>query len=141
MFMPLTRGGSVILAENALALPQLAAANEVTLINTVPSAIRELLRIKGVPPSVRVVNLAGEPLTTSLVNQIYAESRVTKVYDLYGPSETTTYSTVALLPRGDRRPPSIGRHQAPHAATESSSEPADHSHLPAFLLRPVRARG
>ena len=39
------------------------------------------------------------------------------------------------------RPPSIGRHQAPHAATESSSEPADHSHLPAFLLRPVRARG
>jgi superfamily II DNA/RNA helicase len=38
------------------------------------------------------------------------------------------------------RPPSIGRHPAPHAATDSSSEPADHSHLPAFLLRPVRAR-
>jgi superfamily II DNA/RNA helicase len=37
------------------------------------------------------------------------------------------------------RAPSIGR--APSPQTESSSaEPADHSHLPAFLLRPVRAR-
>ncbi len=38
------------------------------------------------------------------------------------------------------RTPSIGRAPAPQAANESSSEPADHSHLPAFLLRPVRAR-
>jgi superfamily II DNA/RNA helicase len=38
------------------------------------------------------------------------------------------------------RAPSIGRHQPPHVATDSSSEPADHSHLPAFLLRPIRAR-
>jgi superfamily II DNA/RNA helicase len=37
------------------------------------------------------------------------------------------------------RPPSIGRAQAPRE--EAVSEPADHSHLPAFLLRPVRARG
>jgi superfamily II DNA/RNA helicase len=36
------------------------------------------------------------------------------------------------------RAPSIGRVQAPR---EEVSEPADHSHLPAFLLRPVRARG
>ncbi|RTL48606.1 MAG: DEAD/DEAH box helicase [Bradyrhizobiaceae bacterium] len=38
------------------------------------------------------------------------------------------------------QPPSIGRAPAP-AYREQSSEPADHSHLPAFLLRPVRARG
>jgi superfamily II DNA/RNA helicase len=38
------------------------------------------------------------------------------------------------------RAPSIGRPPAPQAQPESSSEPADHSHLPAFLLRPVRAR-
>jgi superfamily II DNA/RNA helicase len=37
------------------------------------------------------------------------------------------------------RTPSIGRVQAPRE--ETVSEPADHSHLPAFLLRPVRARG
>ncbi len=96
MFVPLSWGGTVVLAENALALPALPARAEVTLINTVPSAIRELLRIKGVPPNVRVVNLAGEPLITPLVNQIYGETDVKKVYDLYGPSETTTYSTFTL---------------------------------------------
>jgi superfamily II DNA/RNA helicase len=39
------------------------------------------------------------------------------------------------------RTPSIGRVQAPQAPRAEVSEPADHSHLPAFLLRPVRARG
>jgi superfamily II DNA/RNA helicase len=39
------------------------------------------------------------------------------------------------------RTPSIGRAQPPQAPREEISEPADHSHLPAFLLRPVRARG
>ena len=38
------------------------------------------------------------------------------------------------------RTPSIGRAPAPQTAPEPSSEPADHSHLPAFLLRPIRAR-
>jgi superfamily II DNA/RNA helicase len=36
--------------------------------------------------------------------------------------------------------PSIGRAAAPQSQRDTSSEPADHSHLPAFLLRPVRAR-
>ncbi|MGH7835346.1 MAG: non-ribosomal peptide synthetase, partial [Candidatus Binatia bacterium] len=49
LFAPLTMGGRVILAENALALPELAAASDVTLINTVPSAIAELLQLNGVP--------------------------------------------------------------------------------------------
>jgi amino acid adenylation domain-containing protein/FkbH-like protein len=107
MFVPLSWGGTVILAENALALPGLPARAEVTLINTVPSAIRELLRVKGVPPTVRIVNLAGEPLITPLVNQIYGETNVQKVYDLYGPSETTTYSTFTL--RKAEEPATIGR--------------------------------
>ncbi|TKT73156.1 DEAD/DEAH box helicase [Afipia massiliensis] len=38
------------------------------------------------------------------------------------------------------QPPSIGRAMPP-AAREQHAEPGDHSHLPAFLLRPVRARG
>ena len=39
------------------------------------------------------------------------------------------------------QPPSIGRIPSPRPAREQHSEPADHSHLPAFLLRPIRARG
>ncbi|HEY0219524.1 MAG TPA: C-terminal helicase domain-containing protein, partial [Afipia sp.] len=38
-------------------------------------------------------------------------------------------------------PPSIGRSAPAAAYHETHNEPADHSHLPAFLLRPVRARG
>ncbi len=36
--------------------------------------------------------------------------------------------------------PSFGRAEAPRRPREADSEPADHSHLPAFLLRPVRDR-
>jgi len=38
------------------------------------------------------------------------------------------------------RTPSIGRAETPQSPRDTASEPADHSHLPAFLLRPVRAR-
>ena len=107
LFVPLSWGGKVILAENALALPALPAVDEVRLVNTVPSAIRELLRARGVPPSVRVINLAGEPLPSSLVEEIYAGTSVQRVYDLYGPTETTTYSTFTLRKPG--QPPDIGR--------------------------------
>ncbi|CAG0927432.1 partial arthrofactin-type cyclic lipopeptide synthetase C, partial [Thermoflexales bacterium] len=96
LFATLSRGGTVILAQNALHLPQLPAASRVTLLNTVPSAAKELLRSQGLPDSLRVINLAGEPLPQSLVEQLYQRPALEAVFDLYGPSETTTYSTCAL---------------------------------------------
>src|SRR5205823_4771861 len=107
LFVPLCWGGKIIVAENALALPSLPAAREVKVINTVPSAMRELLRVKGIPPSVQIVNLAGEPLSSALVDEIYHETNVQKVYDLYGPTETTTYSTFTLRRAGE--PATIGK--------------------------------
>jgi amino acid adenylation domain-containing protein len=107
IFLPLASGGGIILAQNALELPRLGVAGDVTLVNTVPSAIEELLRAGGVPDSVRTVNLAGEPLSARLVDKIYELPHVQKVYDLYGPSEDTTYSTVALRKKGG--PQTIGR--------------------------------
>ncbi|MDE3155807.1 MAG: amino acid adenylation domain-containing protein [Acidobacteriota bacterium] len=93
IFVTLARGGTIVLAADALALPALPAAGDVTMINTVPSAIAELLRQRAIPSSVRTVLLAGEPLPASLVDALYALGHVTDVYDLYGPSEDTTYST------------------------------------------------
>ncbi len=112
IFVPLCTGGKVILAENPLALPALPAANEVVLINTVPSVMRQVLQL-GLPPSVEIVNLAGEPLPADLVDQIYAKPHVRHVYDLYGPTETTTYSTFTRRVSGARA--TIGR---PIANTE-----------------------
>nr|QEO74802.1 condensation domain-containing protein [uncultured bacterium] len=83
LFVTLAWGGTVILAENALELPELPARDEVTLINTVPSAMSELARLGAVPPSVRTVNLGGEPLRGALARRIH---------DL-GPVRSTT-STV-----------------------------------------------
>ncbi|GAB1715984.1 MAG: DEAD/DEAH box helicase-like protein [Nitrobacter sp.] len=51
--------------------------------------------------------------------------------------ETPAVTAVASI--AAPQPPSIGRAPAPRR--EAVSEPGDHSHLPAFLLRPVRARG
>jgi non-ribosomal peptide synthetase component F len=99
IFVPLAAGGTVILSENALALPELPAAASVTLVNTVPSAIAQLL--DALPASVRTVSLAGEPLRPQLVDEIYRRG-VRRVFDLYGPSEDTTYSTFTLRARGGR---------------------------------------
>ncbi|MDB9526778.1 amino acid adenylation domain-containing protein, partial [Oscillatoria sp. CS-180] len=97
LFVPLSWGGTVILAENVLQLPELKAANQVSLVNTVPSATAALLRINGIPTSVTTLNLAGEPLPPSLVQQLYAIPYIQHVFNLYGPSEDTTYSTYARM--------------------------------------------
>ncbi len=106
MFVPLTRGGKLILAENALALLSLPAREEISLVNTVPSAIAQLVREKAILASVRTVCLAGEPLSAELADAIY-EQGVERVYDLFGPSEDTTYSTFALRRHGG--PETVGR--------------------------------
>ncbi|HEX3149506.1 MAG TPA: amino acid adenylation domain-containing protein [Gemmataceae bacterium] len=102
MFVPLALGGTIILADNVLQLPMLAARERVTLLNTVPSVAAELVRIQGLPESVRVVNLAGEALPDELATAIYALPTVAKLYNLYGPTEDTVYSTFALVERDQR---------------------------------------
>ena len=111
LFAPLAWGGTVILAENALALPGLpaAAAGEVRVIDTVPSAMAELLRMGGVPASVVTVNLGGEAVPRALADRVYAEPGIERLYNVYGPSEDTTFSTWALIERESERAPSIGR--------------------------------
>jgi amino acid adenylation domain-containing protein len=109
LFVPLSWGGTVVLAENALELPALRGSAEVRLLNTVPSVATELLRLDLLPESVRTVNLAGEALSNKLVQQLYERGTVERVFNLYGPSEDTTYSTYALTRKGAERTPPIGR--------------------------------
>ncbi len=109
IFAPLSWGGTIVLAENVLHLPSLPARDEVRLVNTVPSAIAELLRAGGVPASVRTVSLAGEALQNPLVQRIYAQETIERVINLYGLSEATVYTTIASLPRGATGAAPIGR--------------------------------
>ncbi|OAE15932.1 hypothetical protein A2T76_14750 [Pseudomonas brenneri] len=107
IFVTLANGGSLILARNALELPDLPARDQVRLINTVPSAINALQRAGQIPNSVRIINLAGEPLKQSLVDSLYQQVTIEHVYDLYGPSEDTTYSTWSRREAGGQA--NIGR--------------------------------
>ncbi|HEV7508315.1 MAG TPA: non-ribosomal peptide synthase/polyketide synthase [Thermoanaerobaculia bacterium] len=109
LFAPLCHGGTVILVRDVLELPSLAAEAGVVLLNTVPSALAELVSLGGLPASVRTVNVAGEPLTASLVRQTYATGSVERIFNLYGPTEDTTYSTWARMEPESARPPAIGR--------------------------------
>jgi len=112
IFVPLAWGGTVILADDVLALPSLPAAGEVTLINTVPSAMAALLELLGGGALLPLegggsVCLAGEPLRRTLVDRLYAAG-ARRVFNLYGPSEDTTYSTGALIERDEPEEPTIG---------------------------------
>ncbi|HEY1013176.1 MAG TPA: amino acid adenylation domain-containing protein, partial [Herpetosiphonaceae bacterium] len=109
LFVPLIAGGAVILADTALQLPIHPAAAHVTLLNTVPSVLSELLRLGPLPAAVRTVNLAGEPLPATLAAQVYAQPGVQALFNLYGPSEDTTYSTVAAIARDGGPIVPIGR--------------------------------
>ena len=104
IFAPLSCGGSVFLVDNVLHLGGKTGTAPVTLVNTVPSAMRELVRTNAMPPSVRTINLAGEALTAELVHQVFEATSAQKVFNLYGPSEDTTYSTWALMQRGAIKP-------------------------------------
>ncbi len=107
IFAPLSWGGTVILADNALALPALPARGEVTLVNTVPSAMAELVAGE-LPPALRTVNLAGEALPPQLAERIYRHVQIEQVWNLYGPTEDATYSTATRVERGTGEV-SIGR--------------------------------
>ncbi len=109
LFVTLSVGGKVIIAQNALHLSSMIARSQVTLINTVPSALAELIREQDLPPLVCTVNLAGEALQNQLVQQIYQHSKAERVFNLYGPSEDTTYSTYSLIEKGASSSPTIGR--------------------------------
>ena len=87
----------MFVVKDALELANRSDTKAVKLINTVPSAIRELVRINAVPESVSTVNLAGEVLTSGLVQGIYELGTVERICNLYGPSEDTTYSTYVWL--------------------------------------------
>nr|WP_318246608.1 amino acid adenylation domain-containing protein [Rhizobium sp. T1473] len=106
-FATLSQGGTLYLVDNALALAQTPL--DVSLINTVPSAIAALLDKQAVPAAASAINLAGEALSAALIERIFEHSRVEKICNLYAPSETTTYSTWICMPRGDTVVETIGR--------------------------------
>ncbi|OTA16216.1 Amino acid adenylation [Xenorhabdus vietnamensis] len=116
-FAPLISGGTVHIVPDVLSLITTERSStghsfkkpEISLINTVPSAITHLLETNAVPPLVKTINLAGEALKPHIVEHLFARSSIQNVCNLYGPSETTTYSTWTRINRTTGTATHIGR--------------------------------
>tara|TARA_Y100001934_G_C12383463_1_gene794070 strand:+ start:1539 stop:6155 length:4617 start_codon:yes stop_codon:yes gene_type:complete len=109
LFVPLMAGTSIALVDSILDLVDISPNKlpPISLINTVPSAMREIARIQAIPGTCQTINLAGEALDQTLVNELYAHPSVKAVYNLWGPSEDTTYSTVYLCGQGEDLPQAV----------------------------------
>jgi amino acid adenylation domain-containing protein len=107
IWAPLSTGGSIVLVDNAGTLVG-CALQEISLINTVPSALRLLVNEGAVPPGVRVINVCGEPLNKALVKDLHAAYPGIKLINLYGPTEDTTFSTMYTVPGDSGEDPAIG---------------------------------
>ncbi|UWU92926.1 non-ribosomal peptide synthetase [Bradyrhizobium sp. CB1015] len=108
IFAPLSCGGSIDIIDDGLAFAHWPDRIHATLLNTVPSIMREIIELDALPPKLPVVNLAGEALPRGLVEAIWRRCPQCRVYNLYGPSEDTTYSTGGIVLPTDACP-TIGR--------------------------------
>lgn len=104
IFTPLCAGGCVVLLDQVLDL--LHAEVDISLLNSVPSALKALAEAGAIPPSVQTIIACGEPLKQTVVDLLYRQG-VARVYDFYGPTEDTVYSTHVLRRAGGQH--TIGR--------------------------------
>ncbi|MEM9291026.1 MAG: amino acid adenylation domain-containing protein [Acidobacteriota bacterium] len=100
IFGVLSLGGTLVLAENALALRELPAVDRLRALILVPSALKALLAAGPLPAGVRTVMLGGEVLRRSLVEQAHALEPRPRLLNVYGPTEDTSYSTATEISAG-----------------------------------------
>uniref|UniRef100_UPI0005632DEC AMP-binding protein n=1 Tax=Streptomyces sp. NRRL S-813 TaxID=1463919 RepID=UPI0005632DEC len=104
---PLAVGAAVVMVQDALELA--STPTDVSLVDTVPSAVRSIVGSETFPEGIRRVNMGGEALSPDLLAQVFTKTRVEKVCNFWGPTETSVNSTCGLLRRGEDSPITIGR--------------------------------
>ena len=97
LWATLSCGGTVVLADDVISWWESLQGGRVTnrarLLNTVPSAVAQLIEQGPLPEGVVTINLAGEALKEELVSGLWQRGNLKRVNNLYGPTETTTYSS------------------------------------------------
>jgi amino acid adenylation domain-containing protein len=106
IFGPLSWGGALVLVDDALA--ELPPGAEPRMAPMVPAVAAELLREGRLPPSLGTLFVGGEPLSPALARALHATGTVTRLMNMYGPTEDSTYSTWGPVPRDVERV-TIGR--------------------------------
>ncbi|WP_245205875.1 amino acid adenylation domain-containing protein [Kitasatospora sp. RG8] len=104
LYLPLITGGRLVLAPDGLALDgpglnALIGREGVTHVQATPSGWRVLLSgAEGPGPGAVTGLVGGEALPLPLARELRA--RTARLFNVYGPTETTIWSTCAELPAG-----------------------------------------
>lgn len=111
LFLPLLTGGCVVIARDGEVLDgqllhELMDRHGATVLQATPLAWRMLLDA-GWKGALRVALCGGEPLSPSLAAELRSRSR--QVWNIYGPTETTIWSTAHLVTAADREAVPVGR--------------------------------
>ncbi|MGC1547755.1 MAG: amino acid adenylation domain-containing protein [Rhodanobacter sp.] len=112
LFLPLTVGAEVVIADNETvqqppALARLIQRTGVSVVQATPSLWRVLLTSPDLHLERVHVLVGGESLGGELATQLL--QRAARVTQLYGPTETTIWSTAMRLSASALTPPPIGR--------------------------------
>lgn len=112
VFLPLVTGGRTVIASresirDPLALGRLIETHGITFLQATPSLWRMILTNRDVSLSSVHALAGGETLSGELAKRMLVRAR--KVTNLYGPTETTIWSTAMDLSADDIDPPPIGR--------------------------------
>lgn len=92
LFFSLAAGKTVRMLPSGLHIADAIATDRGVLINTVPSVVQHLLKDSTFPwQHVAALNMAGEAVPQHFKKAL--DYQAIEVRNLYGPSETTTYST------------------------------------------------
>lgn len=103
LYLPLITGGRLVLAPDGLAvdgpgLLALIGAEDVTHVQATPSGWRVMLAAGSATDALAAVTglAGGEALTLPLARELRA--RTARLFNVYGPTETTIWSTCSELP-------------------------------------------
>jgi non-ribosomal peptide synthetase component F len=92
IFYPLLSGKKVRLLEWSMAIPHYLSSATKVMLNTVPSIVGVLLKDAVNLNNISALNMAGESIPPLLLKDLNPNHM--EIRNLYGPSESTTYSTV-----------------------------------------------
>jgi amino acid adenylation domain-containing protein len=111
LFLPLTVGASLTIASRAVAsngeeLAALLESSDATIMQATPTTWRMLIDIGWKPKNGFTALCGGEPLSRALAEELL--EHVATLWNLYGPTETTIWSTVEPVTSGAGNVP-IGR--------------------------------
>lgn len=97
LFAPVLAGGCVVIADAEQALDaarqrDLLCDSGATALQATPAGWRMLVEAGGIPDRVKLRVSCGEPLARDLADAIGAGTGVVRLWNMYGPTETTIYS-------------------------------------------------